>query len=485
MEGDKGPTSASAAAEAQAKARAADGGRGRLSFKEEPRYSHNADESADDDADGADADASIRPLTPSSIDASSSFTGSMSANSLAPTSRTFKSFVTGHSKTSDLTKPLTQASLNGTAKGSTDPASAAVTPSSMDKGKMRAIADDEESAVALASVPVRSQMSQGNRIATSLHESSGIMPAVVSDTKPAAVGQSLGMAPLHSDLLDRSAASRPPVAASPLRNSFIGTEQSATPDPVDSPDSNMQGRGTADAATRRDDDNHSILHPSSASITYSRLPDGAGSIRSHHTSASPLSTAVPLSIGDDDSEDLQYHYPRYSVQHPRNNPRASSPPPDNASVLTLASSTGGHANSIYQNAVGATTPTVAGSPAGQAQSGPLMSSRHASYTDGLQYLPGSRSGAAEDASIRAIPPSRRDSVSSVGSRWSAAVLSSKGHNQGGAGSIMDKHESFIEAAKTGDVPLEGDSKRRSPSLRTFESQSSNSYVHSHPAVSVG
>jgi hypothetical protein len=106
------------------------------------------------------------------------------------------------------------------------------------------------------------------------------------------------------------------------------------------------------------------------------------------------------------------HYPRHSHHDPKNNPRASSPPPDNASILTLASST---APSVYGSV---RTPGAGGSIA---ESGRVQ---HKSSLGGL--------GAAnEDASIRAIPPSRRESGESFGSKWSAAILSTRDTNRDG------------------------------------------------------
>lgn len=88
--------------------------------------------------------------------------------------------------------------------------------------------------------------------------------------------------------------------------------------------------------------------------------------------------------------------PRHTIAHPRNNPHPASPPPDNASMLTLASST--------------FAPSF--SP-----------SRYTSGGGGasLSGLRARRFEADEDASVRALAPSRRASDESLGSRstWSA------------------------------------------------------------------
>ncbi|KAB5593417.1 hypothetical protein CTheo_3155 [Ceratobasidium theobromae] len=70
---------------------------------------------------------------------------------------------------------------------------------------------------------------------------------------------------------------------------------------------------------------------STASVTFSNVPPYP---------SSPLSTA-PYFLHEDDALD-DYgttQVPTHSLPHPRNNPRPSSPPLDNASTLTLASST--------------------------------------------------------------------------------------------------------------------------------------------------
>ncbi|KDE06768.1 hypothetical protein MVLG_02964 [Microbotryum lychnidis-dioicae p1A1 Lamole] len=100
--------------------------------------------------------------------------------------------------------------------------------------------------------------------------------------------------------------------------------------------------------------------------------------------------------------------PGHTLAHPRNNPHPNGPPPDNASMITLASSS--FAPSVFAR-------------------GPASPSMHA--VSGIQRIwkegggVPSTSGitADEDASVRALAPSRRASDESLGSRstWSAAV----------------------------------------------------------------
>lgn len=95
---------------------------------------------------------------------------------------------------------------------------------------------------------------------------------------------------------------------------------------------------------------------------------------------------------------LDSQVPRHTLAHPRNNPHPASPPPDNASMLTLASSS----------------------------SAPSFSPSR--LTNGAGSLLGNRRiEADEDASVRALAPSRRASDESLGSRstWSAAVRRDK------------------------------------------------------------
>ncbi|KAG5220890.1 SHREC complex [Salix suchowensis] len=68
------------------------------------------------------------------------------------------------------------------------------------------------------------------------------------------------------------------------------------------------------------------------SITFSALPPSPSS------QSRPASLQAPQSIAQQSSNGPIVHVPLHTSHHPRNNPRPSSPPLDNASVLTLASS---------------------------------------------------------------------------------------------------------------------------------------------------
>lgn len=158
------------------------------------------------------------------------------------------------------------------------------------------------------------------------------------------------------------------------------------------------------------------------SITFSALPPAQPSSR-------PTSLRNPGSLG---SFSLSNHQaslyagqvssvqaPLHTTHHPRNNPRPSSPPLDNASVLTLASSAFGIPTRLgTQNyppsAIGDSTSHYGGSIT-------FPDAESASH-----YIPGDDDRLEErdfDASVRALRPrsSRRGSWESEASRWSARV----------------------------------------------------------------
>lgn len=111
--------------------------------------------------------------------------------------------------------------------------------------------------------------------------------------------------------------------------------------------------------------------------------------------------------------------PAHTSHHPRNNPRPSSPPLDNASVLTLASSA--FATPVVDR--GRQTPSQYNWTNG------TDTASHLSHMDGggdsLSHimLDGEMPGEDQGASVRALRPrsSRRDSWESEVSRWSAGV----------------------------------------------------------------
>ncbi|KAH9943056.1 uncharacterized protein BXZ73DRAFT_40354 [Epithele typhae] len=158
---------------------------------------------------------------------------------------------------------------------------------------------------------------------------------------------------------------------------------------------------------------------SAGSITFSAfLPSSPSRPSSGNSGAAASPRATALSA------------PLYTSHHPRNNPRPSSPPPDDASMLTLASSAFGFPNARI--GVGAFALSGRGSIADDAIS---QWSHTVALTDSASHLmmtgdveEGMEEGGRYvypdvDASVRALRPrsSRRGSWDSAVSGWSANV----------------------------------------------------------------
>lgn len=138
--------------------------------------------------------------------------------------------------------------------------------------------------------------------------------------------------------------------------------------------------------------------PGSSSFLLPRSPSGGSSEQNHY----------PHHPQQTQHTDGTMNVPRHTLAHPRNNPHPASPPPDNASMLTLASSSF--------------------APSFSHQSTTRSYSRSLKGFSGIRQSNlsiGGGNDADEDASVRALAPSRRASDESLGSRstWSAAVLS--------------------------------------------------------------
>ncbi|TDL29301.1 hypothetical protein BD410DRAFT_779671 [Rickenella mellea] len=156
------------------------------------------------------------------------------------------------------------------------------------------------------------------------------------------------------------------------------------------------------------------------SITFSALPPSPVS-SSRPSSLNParsgsLSGPHSSTVGSGNSLVLQA--PQHTSHHPRNNPRPSSPPLDNASMLTLASSAFASpgARTVWNGGAGGD------------------STSHLGGGDSVSHFPGDDALLAEDrdASVRALRPrsSRRGSWDSEASGWSARV---SGVGSGGFG----------------------------------------------------
>ncbi|KAJ7499103.1 hypothetical protein FB451DRAFT_987190, partial [Mycena latifolia] len=164
-----------------------------------------------------------------------------------------------------------------------------------------------------------------------------------------------------------------------------------------------------------------------ASITFSALPPSPISSSvdpSARNQTSPFSSNPSSAQTTPHGNVSSVQAPLHTAHHPRNNPRPSSPPLDNASVLTLASSA-----YAMPNRAGVNTPGWSSAPPsalGDSLSHFGGSITYADAESTSQYLLGEDD---VDASVRALRPrsSRRGSWESEASRWSARV------QQGGAG----------------------------------------------------
>ncbi|KAF8232421.1 hypothetical protein L208DRAFT_1423122 [Tricholoma matsutake] len=157
------------------------------------------------------------------------------------------------------------------------------------------------------------------------------------------------------------------------------------------------------------------LFSSGASITFSPFPQ---------SSSRPSSLTHPSSPGPQPGPMLavpSVQAPQHTAHHPRNNPRPSSPPLDNASVLTLASSA--YAVPGLRPGVGhSATASARGIGDSLSHFGGSITFPDAESTS--QFVVGDDDRLEErdvDASVRALRPrsSRRGSWESEASRWSA------------------------------------------------------------------
>ncbi|KAF9057761.1 hypothetical protein BJ165DRAFT_1423348 [Panaeolus papilionaceus] len=156
------------------------------------------------------------------------------------------------------------------------------------------------------------------------------------------------------------------------------------------------------------------------SITFSALPTSSrpSSLR-HPGSLGSISLTAQQPSNANNGLVAPVQAPLHTTHHPRNNPRPSSPPLDNASMLTLASSAFAHPTRLgIQN-----YPPSALGDAASHYGGSVV------FPDGestSHYILGDDERLEErdfDASVRALRPrsSRRGSWESEASRWSARV----------------------------------------------------------------
>ncbi|KAG2043045.1 hypothetical protein BDR03DRAFT_942732 [Suillus americanus] len=212
---------------------------------------------------------------------------------------------------------------------------------------------------------------------------------------------------------------------------------------------------------------NSGLIGSGASVTFSALPPSLQS-SSRPPSSLNFSSSTPVSLSPS-SHMHGLQAPLYTAYHPRNNPRPSSPPLDNASVLTLASS-------AY---------AIPGQRSTMGFTGSIARSGLTGGGDSISHLEGSFTADAEgdvmsqfvlgdddrqdadverdvDASVRALRPrsSRRGSWESEVSGWSARILGTGGPISTGSKSLWTNN-----STKTGG-PLSVDEEEVTGGLET-------------------
>jgi len=223
--------------------------------------------------------------------------------------------------------------------------------------------------------------------------------------------------------------------------------------------------------------NHSTGPGSGGSITFSVLPPATSRHSTNHAHGASIS-----SQGSPNGLALQA--PQHTSHHPRNNPRPSSPPLDNASLFTLASSAYG-------------MPGARAGVASLALSGRTSiaddSISHFSHPVGLNdstshFVPGE--GDADDdrlpygdvdASVRALRPrsSRRGSWDSEASGWSAQLGGGQGASILGTPSVLREcglwaGGSYQSGATSADSETENGSMHRPEEIPTEIASGDNS-----------
>ncbi|KAG5636505.1 hypothetical protein H0H81_007764 [Sphagnurus paluster] len=219
---------------------------------------------------------------------------------------------------------------------------------------------------------------------------------------------------------------------------------------------------------RNSSTNNTGVYSSGASITFSSLPQSSSRPSSL---SNPTLLATPQGHGG-------VQAPLHTTHHPRNNPRPSSPPLDNASVLTLASSA--YAMPGLRANMGHST-NVSGRGAGDSLSHFGGSITYADAESTSQFVLGDDERLEErdvDASVRALRPrsSRRGSWESEASRWSARVQLGAGTpslarerslrtNSIKTGAFSENREAYDES-NNGDEDNEENSSSHSPTTQT-------------------
>ncbi|KAH8917231.1 hypothetical protein BT69DRAFT_1286877 [Atractiella rhizophila] len=230
--------------------------------------------------------------------------------------------------------------------------------------------------------------------------------AAVASTKPTTLWS-----------LESNGANRIATVTNPNSHPQNQTQHASTSGGTNAPSSSVwrpEGRH-AQHASYSSTSNPGLFLSTGTTASIPTSPDGASS----HQPNSPSSPS-PL------RGELHIHVPTFTNPDPSRNPHPSYPPNDNASTFTLASSTFPH---HYSNAGGG----------GGAGGGGTMTAPPSTYTRSIRTrgdVDAAAGRADEDASVRALPPSRRESGESVRSKWSAAFTGGGGSLSGKVGSPL-------------------------------------------------
>jgi hypothetical protein len=216
---------------------------------------------------------------------------------------------------------------------------------------------------------------------------------------------------------------------------------------------------------------------SGASITFSTVT--SPSPPSSRPSSVPQSSSLSSSRFNASQEGDPFpsiQAPLHTTHHPRNNPRPSSPPPDNASVLTLASS----AFALPRRHTEWDNTTFSGIGGDSTSQFENLSGEADPEDDGQSVLIDEESHI--DASVRALRPrsSRRGSWGSELSRWSARV------GLGGPATSSLNREKSLGTANSvrTDGQARGDREQETDGRRE-EEEGGDASFHTQPQVDQG
>jgi len=189
----------------------------------------------------------------------------------------------------------------------------------------------------------------------------------------------------------------------------------------------------------------SSLPPTSTSINPSAPAASSASI-SFQSAPLPLGrsasgTIIALPLQDSSPEEIPYvNVPSHSRPHPSNNPNPIGIPSDNASMLTLASSTAaaslGGGASTYSKGVTSNhghAPSIGGMSVGDGRSYGGARSIGGQSIGGQSFIDGRRNSSDTFASVKALPPlSRRGSDASNRTGKESVAASATGMNSSAA-----------------------------------------------------